>query len=674
MPESVKESRSYRVPERKKNPNQEKAIMHTVGPAQIFAGPGSGKTYVTVHRIQYLITHEGIDPSHILVITFTKAAALEMQERFFRLMEPEKPSVKFGTFHAVFYHILKQSAQYRDYSIITDSEKKKLIRQIIHMHKRFACIQEEDLEELIACVNAQQESSYTRPLSIQKIKEEDVKFLANEYELYLKEFHQMDFGGIMRHCRALLHRDLEALAMWQSKFQFILIDEFQDISPDQYEIMQLLAAPEHNLFIVGDDDQSIYGFRGASPDSMQTFMKDYPDAERIFLDINYRCNGQIVDAAGRVVSENINRVEKNIRAAHENGIGFRMQIFEDEAEEEQYILQCLQEKQTQGELDECAMICRTNYDCAMWAQNLNKGGIPFSMKEKPKNPFEHFVIQDIIAYLSLAAGQLERRHFLRIMNRPVRYFKRESVPSERVSKDEMLLYYRNTPVLQQEVIKLFRDLDSLRSKKLHLQIHYIRKVIGYDKYLRDKYGADKAEELIQTAVDFQQLSERFQTKQDLVDYISQYTETLQQAQRHKADNMKLQESKTGEQTGIRLMTMHASKGLEFDTVYLPNCQEGKIPSAKSQTPDEIEEERRMFYVAMTRAKQELCITAYKGKSGKDTPSRFLKCLCQSSSPTSSSNSEESRYSSKASATASYSSSSSIYASSGSSFGSSGFSL
>ena len=291
MPESVKESRSYRVPEVTSNPNQEKAIMHTVGAAQIFAGPGSGKTYVTVHRIKHLITHEGVDPSHILVITFTKAAALEMQERFFRLMEPERPPVKFGTFHAVFYHILKQSAQYRDYSIITESEKKRLIRKIVHMHERFQCIREEDLEELIASVNGYLESSSVRPLSVQKIREEDIVFLSNEYESYLREFHKMDFGGIIRHCRALLYSNSEVLTLWQSRFRFILIDEFQDISPEQYEIIKLLAAPEHNLFIVGDDDQSIYGFRGASPDSMQTFMKDYPDADRIFLDVNYRCNG-----------------------------------------------------------------------------------------------------------------------------------------------------------------------------------------------------------------------------------------------------------------------------------------------------------------------------------------------------------------------------------------------
>ena len=672
MPEYARESRNYRVPERQSNPDQEKAIMHTVGAAQVFAGPGSGKTYVTVHRIKYLITHKGIDPSHILVITFTKAAALEMQERFFRLMEPERPPVKFGTFHAVFYHILKQSTQYRSYTIITEFEKKKLIRQLIRMHNRFACIQEEDLEELIVSVNAYQEFSLVKPLSVQKIKEEDIVFLANEYESYLREFNQMDFGGIMRHCRALLNDDPDVLKLWQTRFRFILIDEFQDISPDQYEIIRLLAAPENNLFIVGDDDQSIYGFRGASPDSMQKFIKDYPDADRIFLNINYRCTKPIVDAACRVVRENMNRVDKDIKAAYEQGKGFHIQIFDNEEEEEQFILQTLHEKQRQGELDGCAMICRTNYDCAMWAQNLNKGGISFIMKETPKNPFEHFVIKDIMAYLALAHGELDRRHFLRIMNRPVRYLKRESVSAERVNREEMLSYYRNVPALRQEVLKLFCDIESLHGKKISLQIHYIRKVIGYDRYLREKYGADRAEELIQTAIDFQKLSEKYHTLSELNDYISQYTETLREG--HRVGSKALKEQAVEEQTGIRLMTMHASKGLEFDTVYLPDCQEGKIPSAKSQTPDEIEEERRMFYVAMTRAKRELCITAYKGKSGKDMPSRFLKCLYQSSSSTSSSNSEESRYSSNASVTASYSSSSSIYSSSGSSLGSSGFSL
>ena len=662
------------MPEPKSDPNQERAIKHTVGAAQVFAGPGSGKTYVTVQRIRYLITRQGIDPSHILVITFTKAAALEMQERFFRLMEPERPPVRFGTFHAVFYHILKQSTQYRGYSIITESEKRKLIKQIIHMHQRFVCLQEEDLEELVSIVGSYRTTSMTKRMSVQAISKENIEFLIREYESYLQEFRQMDFDGITHSCRLLLNNDPVLLAQWQAQFRYIMIDEFQDISPDQYEIIKLLASPDNNIFIVGDDDQSIYGFRGASPNSMQDFMHDYPDADRIFLDVNYRCDGRIVDAACKVIDENRNRVYKKIKAAHTNGIGFHLHIFDHESQEEEYLIRELQCKKERGELEGCAMICRTNYECAMWAKNLHKGEIPFYMKEAPRNPFDHFVIRDIMAYLALAYGRRDRRYFLRIMNRPVRYIKRDSVREEYISESGLSAFYLNTPAIQQEIQKLFRDLGSMNAKKLHLQVHYIRKVIGYDKYLRDKYNADKAEELIQAAIDFQKLTEQYADYKELDDYISQYEEMLQSINNSRLSEGKVQGGSSDQKEGISLMTMHASKGLEFRTVYLPKCQEGKIPSNRSKTPEEIEEERRMFYVAMTRAKHELCITAYKGKSGKDAPSRFLQRLCQSSSSTSSSNSEESRYSSKASATASYSSSSSMYASSGSSFGSSGFSL
>lgn len=647
MQESVKESKNYKVPEFTGNPNQEQAIMHTAGAAQVFAGPGSGKTYVIVHRIRQLITGQGIDPSHILVITFTKAAALEMQERFFRLMEPERPPVRFGTFHAVFYHILKQSAQYRDYIIITESERRKLIRQIIHMHKRFTCLQEEDMDSVIASLSAYKAASVIKPLPVQKIGEQDILFLAKEYASYLREFKQMDFDDILCHCHELLITQPDILARWQKQFAYILIDEFQDISPKQYEIVRLLAAPEDNLFIVGDDDQSIYGFRGASPDIMRDFMKDYPEAHRIFLDVNFRCNGQIVEAAGRVIKENHSRVEKQICAAHGEGTGLQLQIFQSAAEQETRLTEELVRKKEQNLLDTCAMICRTNYDCAMWAQTLRKKGIPFTMKEVPKSRFRHFVVQDIMAYMALAQGELTRKHFLRIMNRPVRYLKREAAAQERISETSLMAYYRNTPILQERIRKLFHDLEFLHTKSPHLQVHYIRRVIGYDRYLTEKYGTEKARELIDIGIEFQEFVKGFQTYAQIYDYISQYEETLRQVDTHETA------------AGIRLMTMHASKGLEFDTVYIPDCQEGTIPSARSQTDEEIEEERRMFYVAMTRARQELYLMAYQGTNGKDVPSRFIKCLCQSSSSTNSSNSAESRYSSNASVTASYSSSSSI---------------
>ncbi|MDE7428923.1 MAG: ATP-dependent helicase, partial [Lachnospiraceae bacterium] len=385
-----------------------------------------------------------------------------------------------------------------------------------------------------------------------------------------------------------------------------------------------------------------------SPDSMKQFVYDVPQARHILLDVNFRCHRKIVEAAGAVIRENKNRLPKEILANHEKGEGFYLYREETEKALTDAVVAALKKEQLQGTLSACAMICRTNFACGLWAQTLREAGIPCVMREKPRDRFAHFVIQDIRAYLALAKGEYRRRHFLRIMNRPVRYMKRDSLPEEQVEREKLIAYYQNTPVMQERVKRLYRDLEALSSKRISLQIRYIRKVIGYETYLREKYGAKKAEDFIQIGEWFEDFSRQFTTLRDMNDYISQYKETIQTT------------SKTDEE-GIWLMTMHASKGLEFPTVFLPECNEGKIPMDKARTEEEIEEERRMFYVAMTRAKEKLCLFFHNGKTGKDAPSRFLNPLLShdSSSSTSSSNSAVSKNSSKASATASYSSSSSI---------------
>ncbi len=591
---------------------QKEAIEHTDGPAAVLAGPGSGKTFVTTQRIHRLITSQGVAPEQILVITFTKAAALEMQERFFRLMANERPPVHFGTFHAVFYYILRQSAQYRGYTIITETERRKLVRDLIHTHKRFLGLQEEDIEELLAEISRRKTGGVQTPLSIQKLSEEDFRFLAGEYQGYLREFSKFDFDDLVDECRKLLIEDDKVRKEWQTQFRYILIDEFQDISPKQYEIMKLLAAPENNLFIVGDDDQAIYGFRGAAPDSMQQFFKDYGEAKRIFLDVNFRCHEKVVFAAGKVVSENENRLPKEIRASHEEGAGILFFHEETEADVGKAVIAALAEEQATGRLSDCALICRTNFDCGMWAQTLYEAELPYTLREKPRDRFAHFVIQDIRAYLALAAGDHKRRYFLRIMNRPLRYMKRDSLPGEQVEREALIAYYANVPKMQDNVKRLYRDLDNLAGKRLHLQIHYIRNVMGYDAWLREKYGSEKAEMFQKVGEEFEQFSRQFTALQDMNDYISQYREVIRE--------------ETSKKEGIQILTMHAAKGLEFPHVYIPDCNEGKIPLDKSKTKEAVEEERRMFYVAMTRAKQKLCLFYHNGKTGKDAPSRFLKAI------------------------------------------------
>ena len=593
-------------------PEQEKAICHIAGPAQILAGPGSGKTFVTVHRIRHLILEENIDPGHILVITFTKAAALEMQQRFFTLMEGQKPPVWFGTFHAIFYHILKQSAQYRGYTIITETERRKLIRQIMHMHRRFCYLQEEDMEEILSVISSCKAGRKESSIPIQKMTPDDVMFLLHEYQSYLQEFQQFDFDDLMQCCLTLLREDACCLAAWQAQFRYILVDEFQDISPVQYKIVKLLAAPEDNLFIVGDDDQSIYGFRGASPDSMMQFLADYPQAVQIPLAVNYRCHAEIVEAAGRVITENIKRLPKDIQAVHSKGDGLELCMCPDEEALKKAFVEYLLQEQKEDTLTGSAIICRTNVACGLWAQVLHGAGIPYVMKEKKKNRFAHFVIRDIRAYLALGQGKYDRKYFLRIMNRPLRYLKRDSLSAEKVDREELVKWYQHMPAMQKTLHRLFQNLDCLADKRPHLQIRYIRKVIGYEGFLREKYGAKQAQELVRVAEEFETFSRQFMTVDDMNDFIDHYTEVLQEPaeQNH----------------GIALMTMHASKGLQFDTVYLPDCNEGQIPSARSVTQEEIEEERRMFYVAMTRARHKLCLLAHKGRTGKDGPSRFLNSL------------------------------------------------
>lgn len=640
MRESAKELKCSRKPDFSCTPNQEEAIRHADGPAMVLAGPGSGKTFVTVHRIRRLITSQGVDPAHILVITFTKAAAMEMQERFFRLMGKENVPVQFGTFHAVFYHILKQSAQYRKYTIITETEKRRLVRDIIHNHKRFVYLQEEDIEELITAISrfkireaegklpetennasgGQASGTSERGWQdympeFQKLEQADFQFLYKEYQGWLAEISKFDFDDLMTSCLRLLREDAEILAQWRSRFRHILVDEFQDISPVQYEIVRLLAAPENNLFVVGDDDQSIYGFRGASPDSMKRFLADFVQAKQILLDVNFRCHRDIVQAAAKVVAENESRIPKDIVSAHGEGEGLRLCRVESEDGLRKAVVEMLEEEHRAGTLAQCAMICRTNLECGFWAQALHEAGIPYAMRERPKNRFSHFVIQDICAYLALGQGDHARRHFLRVMNRPVRYMKRDSLPETKVEREALIRYYAGTPLIQARVKKFYRDVDNLAGKRVHLQIHYIRKVIGYESFLREKYGSEKAEELIRIGEEFETFSRKFSSVRDMKTYMEHYAEVIKEPERN------------GE--GLQLMTMHASKGLEFPTVCVPECNEGKIPSDKSKTPAEIEEERRMFYVAMTRAKNKLCLVYHEGKTGKDAPSRFLKPLLYS---------------------------------------------
>lgn len=618
------------MPDIKINSRQQEAITFTSGPMQVLAGPGSGKTFTITQRIRYLIAECGVEPSRILVITFTRAAAGEMQQRFHRLIKGAGSGsfVVFGTFHAIFYSILKQTGQYRQFTLISETQKRNLLAQILQLPMTPLLAENEKIDALMQLIGqVKNNGECFDGLAEDVFSKKELQDIYRDYNEYLLEFLKMDFDDMGLLCLKLFRENPQVLKEWQKKYSYVLVDEFQDINPLQYQIVRLLAQPENNLFIVGDDDQSIYGFRGAKPEIMQQFLKDYPSARQVLLDVNYRCHEQIVENSMRVIKANKSRFPKEIRAGHGKGAGVIIQVFPDQEEEYEALLCALQETALHEKpevLSAAAVIYRTNYECSMLAEKLLLRGIPFVMKETLKSRYDHFVIKDLLAYLEFANGNRKREIFHLFMNRPLRYLRKDCARNSTIVLKELLTYYRNDIHMQEVSRTLFHDLEQIGTMRPWLAVNYIRQVIGYDDYLKEAYHIEEGGKLLRIADDFQKEIKRFGSFEELNDYISQCRALVNEKQKEAED--RIQDKRLG---GVRLMTMHAAKGLEFQTVYLPDVNEGKLPSRQAVTPEALEEERRMFYVAMTRAQKELHILYCNKENGKDKPSRFLEPLLES---------------------------------------------
>ncbi len=618
------------MPDIKINSRQQEAITFTSGPMQVLAGPGSGKTFTITQRIRYLIAECGVEPSRILVITFTRAAAGEMQQRFHRLIKGAGSGsfVVFGTFHAIFYSILKQTGQYRQFTLISETQKRNLLAQILQLPMTPLLAENEKIDTLMQLIGQVKNNGECFDGLVEDVfSKKELQDIYRDYNEYLLEFLKMDFDDMGLLCLKLFRENPQVLKEWQKKYSYVLVDEFQDINPLQYQIVRLLAQPEDNLFIVGDDDQSIYGFRGAKPEIMQQFLKDYPSARQVLLDVNYRCHEQIVENSMRVIKANKSRFPKEIRAGHGKGAGVIIQVFPDQEEEYEALLCALQETALHEKpevLSAAAVIYRTNYECSMLAEKLLLRGIPFVMKETLKSRYDHFVIKDLLAYLEFANGNRKREIFHLFMNRPLRYLRKDCARNSTIVLKELLTYYRNDIHMQEVSRTLFHDLEQIGTMRPWLAVNYIRQVIGYDDYLKEAYHIEEGGKLLRIADDFQKEIKRFSSFEELNDYISQCRALVNEKQKEAED--RIQDKRLG---GVRLMTMHAAKGLEFQTVYLPDVNEGKLPSRQAVTPEALEEERRMFYVAMTRAQKKLHILYCNKENGKDKPSRFLEPLLES---------------------------------------------
>lgn len=606
------------------NHAQTEAVAHNKGPCMVLAGPGSGKTLTIAKRIEYLIMKHKVRPEEILVITFTKYAAWEMKNRTRSICGPSSYAVTFGTFHGIYYGILKWAYRLNQSNLLSDEEKYRILREIlpgIDWDQEPEADEEKDyLQELaIEIGNVKNNCMDIEEYEPVKYTTEKFRKLYKTYEETKKKYRKIDFEDMLIQCRDLFMKRPDILKKWQEKFQYILVDEFQDVNQAQYDVVRMLAAPQDNLFVVGDDDQSVYGFRGAKPGIMMEFMKDYPKARQILLDVNYRSSGYIVKGALRVIGNNKIRFEKKIEAFRKPDETVHVQEVKDPVQEAEYVLERIREYREKGvSYTEMAVLYRTNVDARAMSELMTEYQIPFVMKEHLNNIYEHFIALDMISYLRLSQGEYDRKYFLQIANRPNRYLTRESMKTGNVSYESLRRYYRDKDWMVDRIDQLEWDMKMICDKTPYAAIQYIRKRMGYDEFLKEyaAYRKISSEDLFAVLEEIWQNSKGYGTIKEWFEHIESYGKMLKE-----------QNKKNGEKEGVNLMTMHAAKGLEFDTVFVIEANEGSCPYKKATADEEIEEERRLFYVAMTRAKRKLVISYVKEKNGKDLlPSRFVSEL------------------------------------------------
>ncbi|MEG2438999.1 MAG: ATP-dependent helicase [Lachnospiraceae bacterium] len=611
------------------NEAQSKAITHNKGPMMVLAGPGSGKTLVITKRIEYLINHYKVRPEEILVITFTKAASKEMKERFNRLTKGEHLPVTFGTFHGVYYGILKWAYHIHAGNIFSEEEKLQLLKEVISQIE----MEIEDESEFLQGIAGEISNIKNNQIELEQYHslhcpESVFRDIYENYEQKRKKLRKIDFDDMLVLCFQLFKSRSDILKQWQAKFRYILIDEFQDINRVQYDVIRMLAAPEHNLFIVGDDDQSIYRFRGAKPEIMLRFQKDYKRAQEILLNINYRSTKAIIQGAGRVVAHNTNRFPKQITTLNEQGVDIHIQEVRHPIEESKYILKQIELLKKEGvEASEIAVLFRTNTEPRALAETLLEYSVPFQMKEHLPNIYDHFIGKNIQTYLQMAMGSRKRKDFLDIMNRPKRYIGRDSIEKNEVSFEDLRSFYSDMDWICDRIDQFELDLRMLSNMAPYAGIQYIRKHIGYDEFLKEyaQFRRMNVTDLYEIIEEIQERSKSFKTTEDWIAHIALYTEELKKQARKKDTNA----------DAVTLLTMHGAKGLEYDTVFILGANEDIVPYKKAKLLEEIEEERRMFYVAMTRAKRRLIISYTKERNGKElTPSRFVNELLETTANTS----------------------------------------
>lgn len=604
----------------KLNESQLLAIKHINGPMMVLAGPGSGKTTVITYRVQYLVQKCMVNPYEILVITFTKVAADEMKKRYENIIGGIS-QVVFSTFHSLFFKILRAHTNINIENVIKDDERRDILRSIaVRMHIDMGD-EEEFLQNIISEItlikNELIDINYYNSMSIST---EDFKGIIHTYETYKQEHNKLDFDDMLTRCYELLTNNSKILKLWQNKFKFLMIDEFQDINKAQYSIIKLLSLPKQNIYIVGDDDQSIYRFRGARPDFLLNFPKDFKNVQTTILDINYRSTNEIIKISNKVISQNKVRYNKLIKGCNRSGVAPVLLRSEDINGEAINIANKIKKISKNTVLNDICVVYRTNIQSRAFIDAFSNLNIPYQVKDEMPLIYEHFISKDICAYIKLALNRNDDKSLEKVINRPKRYINKDIIVSSKNSHIPLIDKLFSSNLLKVWQLKRIEELvfylNSIKKRQPYDAFKYIRKAVGYDSFIKEYATFKKINPkgLFEIIDELQEASKSYKT---LEEYINHVNTIIIETKNKKIDKNK-------KFNGVTLSTMHAVKGLEFSVVFIASCVEGVIPHEKSKTNLEIEEERRLFYVAMTRPKDILYLSTLNTRyEDKVKLTRFL---------------------------------------------------
>ncbi|MDR1664808.1 MAG: ATP-dependent helicase, partial [Clostridiales bacterium] len=570
------------------------------------------------HRALLLTSLHEIPPGEILVVTYSKAAAEQMRKRYLAL--GGNNAITFGTFHAVFFRVLRARYSYATGNVLSEDERRSAVKRML---KNLRYDLEDEfvssvLNELSLVKNELFDLKYYHAVSVGS---EDFLSIFEQYADFKRESGKIDFDDMLSLCYELFMSEPDALGAWRMRFPYIMIDEFQDINRVQYECVKLLAAPANNIFIVGDDDQSVYRFRGARPEFLLHFPKDFPDTGRVVLDTNYRSPDPVIAYANKLIAGNKIRYGKLITGTGRAGAPVTRLTADDQNAEAVVIAEKIKALRKNGALsfDDFAVIYRLNIQARALADAFMYANIPYQIKDEAPTVYEHWIAKDFFAFLRLGmetpvaySADIER-----IINKPYRYIGKAFLLSAKKANVSPFVAYKRDAALNDlqktRIEELVFYIKACAARSPADAIKYIRQAVGYDQHIRDhcEYRKLNPAGLFEIADELQDAAKPFQTAAEFLEHAGKAVEASRQ-------------NKEDRGPSVTLTTLHSAKGLEFGTVFIAGAVDGVIPHERSKTEAELEEERRLLYVGVTRAKDALYVSATRMRYDKTVkPSRFI---------------------------------------------------